>query len=347
MTPKELGYYFPAEWIKHEATWLNYPHNENSWPGKINTIYPAYHLFIKHLADVEIVHINVLDDGMQQNVHNALYAIGTNMANIRFHIFPTNDAWTRDCGPAFLLNSNDKKKKAIVNWQYNAWGGKYPCELDNEIPKHVANYLNLPVFEPEIIMEGGSVDFNGVGDLLTTKACLLNKNRNPKLTQQQIEEKLCLYYGVENIIWLGDGIDGDDTDGHVDDLSRFVNEDTIVTAVETNEADENYIPLKDNLTLLNKVRLNSGKQPNVVELPMPDPVIWEDQRLPASYANFYIANNTIIMPTYKCDKDNKAYYTLEECFKDYTIHAIDSTDVIWGLGSFHCLSQQEPALISE
>lgn len=347
MTPKELGYYFPAEWVKHEATWLNYPHNENSWPGKINTVYPAYHNFIKLLADVEIVHINVLSEDIQNTVTSSLIELGTNMQNIRFHVFLNNDAWARDCGPAFLLNRNDETKKAIVNWQYNAWGGKYPCDLDNNIPKLVAEYLNLPVFEPGIVMEGGSVDFNGVGDLLTTKACLLNENRNPQLTQQQIEDKLRGYYGVENIIWLGDGIDGDDTDGHIDDLSRFVNEDTIVTAVETNENDENYIPLKENLAMLNKVRLLSGKQPNVVELPMPDPVIWEDQRLPASYANFYIANNTIIMPTYKCDNDNKAYYILEECFKDYTIHAIDSTDIIWGLGSFHCLSQQEPALIPE
>ena len=343
MTPRELGYYFPAEWKKHEATWLNYPHNENSWPGKIDTIYPSYHTFIKMLADVEKVHINVVNEETKDSVFYSLTMIGTNMANIHFHIIPTNDAWTRDCGPAFLLNKNNNSK-AIVNWTYNAWGGKYPCELDNEIPKKVAEILNLPVFEPGIVMEGGSVDFNGVGDILTTKACLLNKNRNPHLTQAQIEEKLRDYYGVENIIWLGDGIEGDDTDGHIDDLSRFVNEDTIVTVVEKNMDDENYKPLKDNLNLLNKVRLASGKQPNIVELPMPEPVIYEDQRLPASYANFYIANNSILMPTYKCDSDNKAYYILEECFKDYTIHAIDSTDIIWGLGSVHCLSQQEPAV---
>jgi agmatine deiminase len=344
MTPKELGYYFPAEWVRHEATWLNYPHNENSWPDKIDTIFPSYHLFIKLLADVEKVHINVLNNKMQETISYSLTMIGANMENIVFHIFPNNDAWTRDCGPAFLLNRNDRSQKAIVNWQYNAWGGKYPCDLDNQIPRLVADYLNLPVFEPGIVMEGGSVDFNGVGDLLTTKACLLNENRNPHLNQGQIEEMLCNYYGVNNVIWLGDGIDGDDTDGHIDDLSRFVNEDTIVTAVETNIYDENYAPLQDNLKLLNKVRLSSGKQPNIVELPMPDPVIWEDQRLPASYANFYIANNSIIMPTYKCAADNKAYYVLEECFKDRTIHAVDSTDIIWGLGSFHCLSQQEPAL---
>jgi agmatine deiminase len=346
MTPKDLGFYFPAEWEKHKATWLNYPHNENSWPGKIDTIYPSYHIFIKFLADVEVVHINVISEAMKQSVYYSLLMIGTNMSNVHFHVIPTNDAWTRDCGPAFLLNRNDDKQKAIVNWTYNAWGGKYPCDLDNEIPLKVAELLNLKVFEPGIVMEGGSVDFNGVGDVLTTKACLLNPNRNPSLTQGQIEEKLCNFYGVDNVIWLGDGIEGDDTDGHVDDLSRFVNEDTIVTVVETNEEDENYLPLKENLALLNKVRLSSGKQPNVVELPMPDPVIWEDQRLPASYANFYIANNTVIMPVFKCEKDNKAYYILEECFKDKTIQAVDSTDIIWGLGSFHCLSQQEPELKS-
>lgn len=342
MTPKEQGFYMPAEWAHHKATWLTYPHNEDSWPDKIETIFPSYHLFIKTLSEVEEVHVNVVDDNMRQHVVAELEKIGAKMDNIYLHIHPSNDAWCRDHGPAFLLNRIDPTQRALVNWNHNAWGGKYPYELDTQIPALVAKTLNMQMFEPNIVMEGGSIDVNGVGDLLTTTSCLLNPNRNPQLSQSQIEEYLRNYYGVENIIWLGDGIVGDDTDGHVDDLSRFINEDTIVTAVEDNKWDENYEPLQENLKRLNSCRLANGKQPTIVELPMPDQVIWEDQRLPASYANFYIANDRVIFPTYKCVTDNEAAYTLEECFPDREIIGIDSTDIIWGLGSFHCLSQQQP-----
>ena len=341
-TPKQLGYYMPAEWAKHCATWLTYPHNEDSWPGKIETIFPSYHLFIKMLSEAEMVHINVEDAAMQQHVTEALTANGTNMQHIIFHQFPSNDAWCRDHGPAFLLNRQDASKRALVNWNHNAWGGKYPYELDTQIPVHIADYLHMECFTPDIVMEGGSIDVNGVGDLLTTKSCLLNPNRNPQLNQQQIEEYLRNFYGVDNIIWLGDGIVGDDTDGHVDDLSRFVNPDTIITAVEEDKWDENYEPLQQNLKFLKQCRLANGKQPTIVELPMPDMVVYEDQRLPASYANFYIANGKVIFPTYKCINDTRAAYILEECFPDREIIGIDSTDIIWGLGSFHCLSQQQP-----
>ncbi|MBP1630115.1 MAG: agmatine deiminase [Bacteroidetes bacterium] len=343
MTPKELGYYFPAEWVKHASTWLSYPHNENSWPDKIETIFPFYNQFIKELARGEIVNINILNQEMRERVSKELIVLGVDMTKIVFHDFKTNDAWARDHGASILLN-NDGKSRAIVDWDYNAWGGKYPAELDNMIPSQMAKYLGLEVFRPEIVMEGGSVDFNGKGSLLTTTACLLNENRNPSLNQSQIEEKLINYYGVENVIWLADGVEGDDTDGHVDDITRFVNEDTVITVVEENKSDYNYEPLQENLKLLNKARLENGKQINVVELIMPEPVIWEDQRLPASYANFYIANEAVIVPIFNCKNDNKAIYTLEECFKDRKVIGIDSTDIIWGLGSFHCLSQQEPAL---
>lgn len=340
-TPKQLGFSFPAEWHKHKATWLSYPHNENSWPGKIETIYPSYNLFIKELAQVEQVHINILDENQKAWAENELKKISCNMSNVFFHSFKTNDAWIRDHGPAFVLNG---KEKAIVNWNYNAWGGKYPAELDNLIPEQIADCLDLSSFEPGIVMEGGSVDFNGVGDLLTTEACLLNENRNPELSREEIEDKLREFYGVENILWLKDGIDGDDTDGHVDDLTRFVNEDTVVTMVEPDKNDDNYEVLKENLDLLSKMRLNNGKQVNVVELVMPARVEYDEQRLPASYANFYIANDKVIMPLYKCDQDEKAFLTLESVFKDRKIVGIDSTDIIWGLGSFHCLSQQEPEI---
>ena len=342
-TPKELGYYFPAEWHKHESTWLSYPHNENSWPDKIHTIFPFYNLFIKELAKNEIVNINILNQKMLKNVEMELNLIEVNLSNIRFHSFPTNDAWCRDHGPAFVINKKENKK-AIVDWEYNAWGGKYPSELDNKIPSLIAKELDLFTFNPGIIMEGGSVDFNGKGTLLTTTSCLLNENRNFNLNQADIEEKLINYYGVDNVIWLGDGIEGDDTDGHIDDITRFINEDTIITVIEENKRDKNYHPLQENLQLLTKARLENGKQMNIVELPMPDEVVWEDQRLPASYANFYIANESVIVPIFNSKNDNKAIYILEECFKDRKIIGIDSTEIIWGLGSFHCLSQQEPKL---
>lgn len=340
-TPKDLGFIFPAEWEKHESTWLSYPHNENSWPDKIETIFPSYNQFISEVAKGEKVNINIQDEKTQDLVTSQLQAIGTKMENIHFHQFRTNDAWCRDHGPAFVLKSN---QKAIVNWDYNAWGGKYPCELDNKIPLQIAKHLDLEVFHPHIIMEGGSIDVNGKGTLLTTTACLLNENRNPLLSQAEIEEKLCNYYNVENVIWLADGIEGDDTDGHVDDITRFVKADTVITAIEKNKNDENYAPLQENLKLLKQARLENGKQLEIIELPMPNPVIWEDQRLPASYANFYISNYGVIVPLYKCPQDQEAMDILSEIFTDRKVIGIDSTDIIWGLGSFHCLSQQEPAL---
>lgn len=347
MTPKESGFYMPAEWAEHKATWLSYPHNEDSWPGKIETIFPSYHLFVKVLAEDEEVHINVDDQRMQDHVTEELAKIGTDMTHVFFHQFPTNDAWCRDHGPAFLLNRQDSGRRAMVNWNHNAWGGKYPYELDTQIPVHIHRCLaeqdpKLELFEPGIVMEGGSIDVNGCGDLLTTRSCLLNPNRNPHLAQEQIEDYLRSYYGAENIIWLGDGIVGDDTDGHVDDLSRFIAPDTIITAVEEDAWDENYEVLQANLKALNNCRLANGKQPTVVELPMPDMVFYDNQRLPASYANFYIANKKVIFPTYRCLADNEAAYILEACFPDREIIGIDSTDIIWGLGSFHCLSQQQP-----
>lgn len=343
-TPKELGYRFPAEWEKHSATWLSFPHKEASWPGKIESIYAPYLLFIKALTEGEQVCINVLDNKMKEQVAAMLQSSLVNMDKISLFVHPTNDAWCRDHGPAFLVNpTQEKHKKIVVDWGYNAWGGKYPpYDLDDNIPTKIANHYNLPVFYPNIVMEGGSVDFNGKGTVLTTTACLLNKNRNPHLTQEQIETYLQNFYGIEQILWLGDGIVGDDTDGHIDDITRFVNEDTVVTVVESNKNDENYEILQENLKLLNKMRLLNGKQLNVIELLMPEPVICEDQRLPASYANFYIGNAAVIVPTYRCKQDEIALNILEKCFTDRKVIGIDSTDIIWGLGSFHCLSQQEP-----
>ncbi len=342
--PAKQGFHFPAEWAPHIATWLSWPHKEESWPGKLNLIYPKYCEFIKILAEGELVRINVKDERMQTFAKQQLELAGADLNNIQFYKFPTNDAWCRDHGPAFLINPHTKDK-VIVDWDYNAWGGKYPpFDLDDVIPTSIAAQLGLCIYHPGIVMEGGSVDFNGAGAVLTTTACLLNKNRNPHLNQQQIEEYLRSYYGVEQVLWLGDGIVGDDTDGHIDDITRFVNEDTVLTVVEENPADGNYNILRENLRTLKTMRLLNGKSLNVIELPMPRPVIYDGQRLPASYANFYIANSAVVVPTYRCANDEKALAIIQQCFQDRKVVGIDSTDIIWGLGSFHCLSQQEPAV---
>lgn len=343
-TPKQLGYYFPAEFHPHTATWLSWPHKEASWPGKIHTIFPYYSQFVKYLADSEKVRINVADEAMKTFAAGHLIQAGVNMGNVEFFFHPTNDAWCRDHGPAFLLNPAEQKK-AVVDWNYNAWGGKYPpFDQDDIIPTLIAAHYQLPLFNPGIIMEGGSVEFNGKGTILTSSCCLLNENRNPHLNREQVEEYLHHFYGAEQVLWVEDGIAGDDTDGHIDDTIRFVNEDTVLTVVETDKQDENYEPLQQNLRQLEQMRLLGGKQLNIVTLPMPDAVVYEDQRLPASYANFYISNKYVIVPTFRCQKDDEALRVISECFKDREVVGIDSTEIIWGLGSFHCLSQQEPEI---
>lgn len=342
-TPKELGYYFPAEFAKHTATWLSWPHKEASWPGKIETIFPVYADFIKHVAEGELVNINVVDEAMKEKSIGHLENVGADLSKINFFMHPTNDAWCRDHGPAFLINPKAKHKKIIVDWGYNAWGDKYPpYDLDDDIPTLIAAHYDIPVVYPRIVMEGGSVEFNGKGTVLTTTACLLNPNRNPHLKQPEIEEYLYNYYGVENILWLGDGIIGDDTDGHIDDLTRFVNEDTVITVVEHNKGDTNYKPLQDNLKNLKRMRLESGKQMHIIELPMPSPRMYEGQPLPMSYANFYISNKYVIAPVFHDKNDEKALDILQQCFPERKVIGLDSSDIIWGLGSFHCLSQQEP-----
>lgn len=345
ITPREQGYFFPAEFAPHVATWLSWPHKAASWPGKIHTIFPSYAKFIKELVKGEEVKINVANKAMQEFAIQILEKEQVNLSRVHFFMHPTNDAWCRDHGPAFLINPTATQPKAIVDWGYNAWGDKYPpYDLDDVIPTLIANHYNYPVFHPGIVMEGGSVEFNGKGTVLTSTACLLNPNRNPHLNQQQIEHYLCAYYGVEQVLWVDEGIVGDDTDGHIDDTVRFVNEDTVLTVVETNRADENYSLLQHNLQQLKSMRLLNGKQLNIVEIPMPEPLFYEGQRLPCSYANFYIANNAVIVPVFNTKNDERALQLIQECFPSREVVGIDSTDIIWGLGSFHCLSQQEPAV---
>ncbi len=343
LLPKQSGYFFPPEFHPHLAPWLSWPHKDASWPGKIHTIFPRYADFIKELTKGELVRINVADEAMKAFALGHLQTAGVDLSKVEFFFHPTNDAWCRDHGPAFLINPAADVKKVIVDWGYNAWGNKYPpYDLDDVIPTLIGKLFNIPVYHPGIVMEGGSVEFNGKGTIMTSTACLLNPNRNPHLDQGKIEEYLCNYYGAEQILWVDEGIIGDDTDGHIDDTVRFVNEDTVITVIEENRNDENYELLQQNLRQLKAMRLLNGKQLNIVEIPMPDEVIWEEQRLPASYANFYIANKSVIVPTFRSAKDEKVLQQIQNCFPERAVVGIDSTDIIWGLGSFHCLSQQEP-----
>ncbi len=308
------------------------------------SIYSQYARFVREISAAEKVCINVNDTLAKEKAVFHLSKAGVDLDNIEFFFHPTNDAWCRDHGPAFVVNRAEKSKM-IIDWGYNAWGNKYPpFDLDDEIPTLIGKALHLPVVHPGIVMEGGSVEFNGKGTVITSTACLLNKNRNPHLSQEKIEQYLYEFYGAGEVLWVSEGIVGDDTDGHIDDTVRFVNESTVVSVVETDKRDENYALLQGNLRELSAMRLPDGRQLDIIELPMPDPVVYEDQRLPASYANFYVCNAAVIVPTYRCSKDEVALNILSQCFPDRRVVGIDSTDIIWGLGSFHCLSQQEPAV---
>lgn len=342
-TPRELGFTFPAEWAPHRATWLTFPHNDASWQGdKLSKMRPQYLAFIKAISQGENVGIIANDEALKQFITGELVKTGIDLAKIEFIVKPTNDAWCRDHGPSFVVKP-ETGEKMIVDWGHNAWGGKYPpYDDDNRTPRAVAEYLNLPVVNPGIIMEGGSVEFNGAGSLLTSKSCLLNPNRNPHLNQDQIEQLLCDYYGIEQVLWVEDGIVGDDTDGHIDDTTRFVNEDTIVACVETDRNDENFAVLNTNLQMLKEMRLLNGKQPNIIELPMPKAVIIDDFRTPGSYANFLICNAGVIVPVFNNPHDQIAIDILEKAFNGRQIIPLLATEIIWGQGSFHCLSQQEP-----
>jgi agmatine deiminase len=346
MTPAQLGYRMPAEWEPHHATWFTWPRPEGiSFPDKYDTVPPVYAALICELVKFEEVHLNVWHADMEAWVRGLLAKHDTPLDRVRFHHFPAYEPWCRDHGPIFVVREQaGQRQRAVVDWGYNAWGGKYPpFDLDDAVPQHVARLRGLPLFSPGLVMEGGALDVNGCGTLLTTSSCLLNPNRNPLLTQPQIEQYLRDYLGVTNILWLGEGIAGDDTDGHVDDITRFVNPTTVVTVVEEDPADANHEPLLENLKLLRTMRDEKGRPLRVVELPMPGVVEYEGQRLPASYANFYIANGIVLVPTYRHPNDARALEILQREFPGRRVIGIDSTELIWGLGSFHCISQQEPA----
>jgi agmatine deiminase len=346
LTPRALGYRMPAEWEPHEATWLSWPHKEESWPGAFERVPAVFVEMVRHLTAGELVRINVADEEFAARVRELLKAGGVNIDAVRFHFNPTNDAWCRDHGPIYVVRERaGRRERAVIDWDYNAWGNKYPpYDLDDVVPTRIAREMGETLFVPGIVMEGGSLDVNGRGTLITTESCLLNPNRNPRLTQAQIEAYLRDYLGVQNILWLGDGIVGDDTDGHVDDITRFVAPDTLVTAIEEDPADENYAPLKENYERLLAMKDERGRALRVVTMPMPGPVYFEGQRLPASYANFYIANSIVLVPTYRHANDARALAVLQECFPERQVVGIDCTELVWGLGAIHCVTQQMPAL---
>lgn len=344
-TPKASGFTFPAEWHQHRATWLTFPHNDASWQGdRLSKMYPQYLAFIKAISQGENVGIIANDQNLKQFIIGELEKIQVDLSKIEFIVKPTNDAWCRDHGPAFLINP-ETKEKMIVDWGHNAWGGKYPpYDDDNRTPQAIAKYLDLPFVTPGIIMEGGSVEFNGAGSLLTSKSCLLNQNRNSHLNQGQIEEFLSDYYGIDQVLWVEAGIAGDDTDGHIDDTTRFINEDTVIAAVENDPNDENYDILQTNLKMMKEMRLLNGKQLNVIEIPMPKAVIIDDFRTPGSYVNFLMCNAGVIVPVFNNSNDQIAIDILEKAMPARKIIPLEATEIIWGQGSFHCLSQQEPIL---
>ena len=351
-TPNQLGYRMPAEWEPHEATWLAWPHNPEDWPGKFQAIPWLYAEIVRLLAERERVHLLVQDEKEQHRAVSILKRAHANLDSVSFHQWPTDRVWMRDSGPIFVRNVEGRV--AITNWRFNAWA-KYPdWHLDDQIPGRAAELLGLPEWQPTIdlqgeqrrlVLEGGSIDTNGRGVLLTTEECLLSEvqQRNPAVSCEQLESAFRDYLGIEQVIWLGRGIAGDDTHGHVDDITRFVTPTTILTAVEPNASDPNHEPLAENLARLKAARARDGQPFTIIELPLPRPVIFRNQRLPASYANFYIANGLVLMPTFHDPNDRIALGILAELFPDREVIGIHAVDLVWGLGTLHCMTQQQPA----
>jgi agmatine deiminase len=352
-TPHTLGYRMPGEWERHEATWLAWPHNPEDWPGKFQTIPWVYAEIVRLLSAREQVHILVNDAKAEQRAQSILKRAGATLDRVSFHKWPTNRVWTRDSGPIFVRNSDGQL--GVTNWQFNAWAKYSDCQLDDQVPGRVAKLLGLPEWQPaaefedgsvrRVVLEGGSIDTNGHGILLTTEECLLSdvQQRNPGVSRARLEDVFRSYLGIDQVIWLGCGIAGDDTHGHIDDISRFVGPATIVTANEPDARDANYEPLAENLARLKAARTQDGKQFTLVELPLPRAVVFRGQRLPASYANFYIANGLVLVPTFHDANDRVALNILAGVFPDREVIGIHCVDLVWGLGTLHCMTQQQPA----
>lgn len=333
----------PAEWEPHAATWLGWPHNKTDWPGKFEPIPWAYTEIVRHLVPGELVRVLVNSAGHRAQASKYLKRAEVDLARVEFLRFPTNRGWTRDFGPIFVRRG---ASLAIARFHFNAWAKYKDWKKDDLIPVRAAKQFKLPLLDGTIVLEGGSIDVNGRGTLITTEECLLDpkvQTRNPGLSRLDLENIFRDMLGITNTLWLGNGIAGDDTHGHVDDLCRFVNPGTVVLCREENPKDVNYKPLAENRERLQGMHLENGRAIEVIDLPMPAPLFFEGVRLPASYANFYIANAAVLVPTFNDPKDRIALGILAECFPDRPVVGIHAVDLVWGLGTLHCLTQQEPA----
>jgi agmatine deiminase len=349
-TPLADGFHMPAEWERHHATWLAWPHNASDWPGKFGPIPWVYGEIVRHLASGELVRILVNDAAHEARARKVVEAVGADMAQTDFLRVPTDRCWTRDFGPIWVKRAMPSSK-AVVRFRFNGWAKYRNWQRDDQVAERVAQKLGVETYratanDKPVVLEGGAIDVNGRGSLLTTEECLLDPHvqpRNPGLSRAGVEAVLRDYLGARNVIWLGRGIAGDDTHGHVDDLCRFVGPATVVLCAEADATDPNHRALSENRERLEGARLEDGSKPEVVALPMPRPVVFRGQRLPASYANFYIANGAVLVPTFNDPADRLALGTLAELFPDRPVIGIHAGDLVWGLGTLHCLSQQEPA----
>jgi agmatine deiminase len=343
-TPCELGYRMPAEWEKHDAIWIAWPHDPTTFPLRVDKAEQAYLQIIKHIHQIEHVNLFVKDQATQQRTAEMFLQENIDLNSVTFFLFDYADVWFRDYGPTFVVN-RESKRLGMVRWIFNSWGEKYEELLkDRRVAGYINQQMQLPSFEPGIVLEGGSIDVNGKGTMLTTEQCLLNKNRNGHLRRDEIEGYLKEYLCVSTIVWLKNGIEGDDTDGHVDDLARFVNPSTVVCAYEEDEGDENYAILKENYEILLNAVDQYGKKLKVVKLPMPVVVSDSGERLPASYANFYIGNSVVLVPVFGHVNDQRALSILRELFPERNVVGINCVDLVYGLGSIHCITQQQPSI---
>ncbi len=343
--PASAGFRMPAEWEPHAATWLSWPHNPETWPGKMEAVPRIWAKLAAELSSVESVHILVDPRSSTDRVRDLLTSEGAGLDRVALYEVATNDAWMRDHGPTFVVRDRDGERETmLIDWSYNAWGGKYPpWDADDLVPSRLQEILGMPLYSPGVVLEGGSIDVNGSGTVLTTESCLLNPNRNPTYAREQIEEVLRATLGLSHCIWLGDGIVGDDTDGHIDDVTRFVGPRSVVTAIEHDRGDANFEPLRANVQRLERAVDEEGRSLEIHTLPMP-PALYDDgHRLPASYANFYIANSLVVVPVFGCDRDDAALQCLAALFPGRRIVGIEAVDLVAGLGAFHCITQQQPA----
>jgi agmatine deiminase len=347
ITPVSLGYSMPAEWARHRATWLSWPHNKETWPTQLEEVRESWIRIIHALAAHEQVGLLVNDDETEKNLIARLRTAGVALENVALFKIPTVDVWIRDYGPTFVTRNSPHQPLALNDWIFNGWGGKYPSyEQDERIAKELASMLKIPTFEHSMVLEGGSIEVNGYGSCLTTEQCLLHKNRNPHLERREIEQRLKDSLGVRHIIWLAEGIAGDDTDGHIDDIARFVNPTTVVTAVEGDSNDENYRPLRENCERLQSATDQNGARLSIVKLPLPRAIFYRGARLPASYANFYVANDVVLVPTFDDRNDREALGILQELFPSREVCGIPCRAVVAGLGAIHCVTQQEPEIFT-